>query len=76
MPAASVEDGLRGDGRDNRYELGCVHYAGHIQLFFGWKITAVGVLCTVIHNALILYFAATFPIGDISDLLHTAAGVL
>ena len=55
-PAVSVEDGLRGNGRDNRYEFGYIHFAGHRQVVLRWRITAVGVLDTVIHNALILYF--------------------
>lgn len=45
----SVEDGLRGDGRDNRCELGYIHSAGHRQVVLRWRIAAVGVLETVIH---------------------------
>lgn len=52
----SVKDGLRGDGRDNRYVLGYINSAGHRQVFLKWRITTVSALDTVIHSALISYF--------------------
>lgn len=50
VPALGIEDGLRGDGRDHRYEFGCIHCARHRQ------VALATVLDAVVQNALILYF--------------------